>query len=103
MRGFSLSAHDNLHLNLFLSYVFSPIPPELGVEISEIHMGWEDACALEETGEFQAGAAKRYTSERGDCPRAEGRGQKLESLRAKQMKYGKYGNQYIKVFMTDST
>lgn len=39
-------------------------------------MGWEDACTLEETGEFQAGAAKRYTSQRGDRPRAEGRGQK---------------------------
>lgn len=45
------------------------------VEVSDIHMGCEDSSALEETGEFQAGAAKRDTSERGDCPRAEGRGE----------------------------
>ncbi|KAG7244148.1 hypothetical protein INR49_004221 [Caranx melampygus] len=51
-------------------------------EISEIHMGWEDACALEETGEFQAGAAKRYTSERGDRPRAEGRGKAQRRINA---------------------
>lgn len=41
-------------------------------------MGWEDALALEEAGKFQAGAAKRYTSERGDCPRAEGRGERRD-------------------------
>lgn len=60
------------------------------VEVSDIHLGWEDACALEETGEFQAGAAKRNTSECGDRPRAEGRGERRDR---KQMKYGsKYPN-----------
>ncbi len=48
------------------------------VEVSNIHMGCEDACALEETGEFQARAAKRHTSKRGDRPRAEGRGERRD-------------------------
>lgn len=47
-------------------------------EVSDIHMGWEDATALEETGEFQAGAAKRYTPKCGDRPRAEGRGERRD-------------------------
>lgn len=43
-------------------------------------MGWEDASALEETGEFQAGAAQGYTSKRGDCSRVEGRGERKAEL-----------------------
>lgn len=46
-------------------------------EVPDIHMGWEDAAALDETGEFQAGTAQRYTSKCGDCSRAEGRGKRL--------------------------
>lgn len=49
-------------------------------EVPDIHLGWKDAAALEETGEFQAGAAQRYTSKRGDCSRAEGRGRMQEEL-----------------------
>lgn len=45
------------------------------VEVPDIHMGCKDSSVLEETGEFQAGAAKRDTSECGDCPGAEGRGE----------------------------
>lgn len=44
-------------------------------EVPDIHVGWEDASALEEAGEFQAGAAQRYTFKCGDCSRAEGRGE----------------------------
>lgn len=39
-------------------------------------MGWEDARALDENREFQIRAAKRYTSQCGDCSRAEGRGER---------------------------
>lgn len=46
------------------------------VEVSDIYVGWKDASTLEETGEFQARAAKRYTSKCGDRPRAEGRGER---------------------------
>lgn len=49
-------------------------------EVPDVHLGWEDAAALEETGEFQAGAAQRYTSKCGDCSRAEGRGKRQEEL-----------------------
>lgn len=73
-RGFTVSVHDNLRLTPYLSYLF-PLPL---VEVPDIHMGWEDACALEETGKLQARAAKRYTSKRGDRPRAEGRGERRE-------------------------
>lgn len=31
-------------------------------EVSDLHMGREDASALEETGEFQAGVAERYAA-----------------------------------------
>lgn len=47
-------------------------------EVPDIHLGREDAAALEETGGIQAGAAQRYTSKRGDCSRAEGRGRMQE-------------------------
>lgn len=49
-------------------------------EVPDVHLGWEDAAALEETGVFQAGAAQRYTSKCGDCSRAEGRGKRQEEL-----------------------
>lgn len=47
-------------------------------EVSDLHLGWENACALEENGEFQAGAAKRYTSKCRDCPRTKGRGERMD-------------------------
>lgn len=46
------------------------------VEVSDLHMGWEDARALDENREFQIRAAKRYSSQCGDCSRAEGRGER---------------------------
>lgn len=51
------------------------IPP-WRAEVSDIHVGWEDASALEETGKLQARAAERHTSKCGDCPRAERRGER---------------------------
>lgn len=62
----------------FFSLSYLSLVPSISLwltEVSDIHLGWQDACALEETGEFQAGAAKRYTSKCGDCPRAERRGE----------------------------
>lgn len=44
-------------------------------------MGWKDACTLEKTREFQAGAAKRHTSKCGDYPGAEGRGETNHMLK----------------------
>lgn len=49
-------------------------------EVPDIHLGREDAAALEETGEFQVGTAQRYTSKCGDCSRAKGRGRMQEEL-----------------------
>lgn len=49
-------------------------------EVPDIHLGRENAAALEETGEFQAGAAQRHNSKCGDCSRAEGRGRMQEAL-----------------------
>lgn len=49
-------------------------------EVPDIHLGRKDAAALDETGEFHAGASQRYTSKCGDCSRAEGRGKRQEEL-----------------------
>lgn len=49
------------------------------VEVPDIYMGCQNACALEETGGFQARAAERDAAECGDRPRAEGRGETLPS------------------------
>lgn len=74
---FKKSQSQQFLVYLIRSFLF----PLACAEVSDIHLGWEDAPALEETGEFQAGAAKRYTPQRGDCPRAEGRGERTEGGR----------------------
>lgn len=45
-------------------------------EVSDLHLGREDAAALEETGELQAGVAPRHAAQRGGGPGAEGGGER---------------------------
>lgn len=80
---FKKSQSQQFLVYLICSFLF----PLACAEVSDIHLGWEDAPTLEETGEFQAGAAKRYTPQCGDRPRAEGRGERRDGgkgWRAKQ-------------------
>lgn len=55
-------------------------------EISDLHLGREDAAALAETGELQAGVAQRHTAQRGGGPGAEGGGERLHMSRQKSKK-----------------
>lgn len=50
-------------------------------EISDLHLGREDAAALEETGELQAGVAQRHAAQRGGGPGAEGGGERSHMSR----------------------
>lgn len=53
-------------------------------EISDLHLGREDAAALEETGELQAGVAQRHAAQRGGGPGAEGGGERSHMSRQKK-------------------
>lgn len=60
------------------------------VEITDIHVGWKDACPLEETGKFQTWTSKRYTSECGDRPGTERRGERMCPALDTYIIYGTY-------------
>lgn len=55
---------------LSLTYAFRVEADNLCVfgcaEVSDIHVGWEDASTLEENGKFKAGAAKGNAAQCGD-------------------------------------
>lgn len=57
----------------------------LPAEISDLHVGREDAAALEEAGELQAGVAQRHAAQCGGRPGAEGRGRRSK-IRAEKFR-----------------